>query len=278
MKHYQISMPTDEGVKYRLIKYPGGEKQIQIVPTEFAAINEAAVVDVWAQIQNGEIMDLALLTSALAPFYKKSSVNGGRISKVNLYLPYLPYARADRRFVEGDCEGLASFAWLLNQLDYDNVYTYDVHSKAAFEHIQNLVEKPIRPFLEKAINHIGGLRGLTIILPDKGAQRYMPLLNEMGIKRIATGGKVRDPQTGKLSGFTFPPVKVKKGLIIDDICDGGGTFLGLADKILETNPKAKLYLYTTHGIYSQGTGKLLEKFEQLYCTGTFKSASRGEAV
>lgn len=278
MKHYTISMPTDEGRKYRKITYPGGEKQIQILPSEFEALKTADVVDVWAQIQNGEIMDLALLTSALSELVKKSSVSGERISKMLLHLPYLPYARADRRFVYGDCEGLASFAWLLNQLGYDKVLAYDVHSKVAFQVIPNLQEESIRTFVESAIKQAGGKRGLTIILPDKGAERYRPLLAELKIKNIAVGGKVRDPGTGQLSGFTFPPVRVKRGLILDDICDGGGTFIGLAQEIKKTNPKAELFLYTTHGIYSKGIDELKKYFKQVLSTASFNSSVKKEAV
>jgi phosphoribosylpyrophosphate synthetase len=43
-------------------------------------------------------------------------------------------------------------------------------------------------------------------------------------------------------------------VVIDDICDGGTTFIELA-KIL---PKAKLYLFTTYGIYSKGMDVLLD--------------------
>jgi ribose-phosphate pyrophosphokinase len=274
MIHYQIEMPNDRGRKYESITYPGGERQIRLLPSEFDLVRKADVLDVVAQIQSGnepiEITDVALLVTALGKFIKRSRVNGEILAKRNLILPYLPYARADRHFQDGDCFGLKAFAVLVNSLEFDNVIAYDVHSEVAFRLIYNLQEKSIARCVKEAIDLIGK-RGLTIILPDKGAERYRPLLAELGIKRIAVGGKVRDPRTGKLSGFSFPPVRIKKGLIIDDICDGGGTFLGLAGEIKRLNPKARLSLYTTHGIYSQGIEKLKAEFEHVFSTGTFRN-------
>ena len=43
----------------------------------------------------------------------------------------------------------------------------------------------------------------------------------------------------------------KKVLIVDDICDRGGTFIGLT-KILKQMGCSSVGLYTTHGIYSGG--------------------------
>lgn len=269
MKHYRINIPQDRDRRYKMFSYPGGEKQVQLLPSEFEAVRAADVLDVYAQIDTGEVMELALLTTALARFVKRSPLTKIITAKRNLYLPYLPYGRADRRFVEGDCHGLRAFGVMIDALQYDRVITYDVHSAEAFKNIDKLQENPIDDFVKQAIEKVGGKRGLTIILPDRGAERYIPMLKRLGIKRYAFGAKKRDPQTGKLSGFEFPPVRVKKGLIIDDICDGGGTFVGLAEVIRKQNPKAVLSLYTTHGIYSRGVTELKKHFDHVLSTGSF---------
>ena len=53
-------------------------------------------------------------------------------------------------------------------------------------------------------------------------------------------------------------------LIVDDICDGGRTFLEAA-KILKEETTGKLFLYVTHGIFSKGIDELLEHYEHIYC-------------
>jgi ribose-phosphate pyrophosphokinase len=112
----------------------------------------------------------------------------------------------------------------------------------------------------------------TILLPDEGAVgRYdnlpWPTLN-------AT--KKRDPLTGKLSGFEVPPIsKFGEGpiLIVDDICDGGGTFLGIAKELGNSRP---LYLYTTHGIFSKGFVDLRAMFKRIYTTDSVRTDLQSE--
>ena len=55
-------------------------------------------------------------------------------------------------------------------------------------------------------------------------------------------------------------------LIVDDLCDGGGTFLGIANQAEGTVP---LGLYITHGIFSKGFGELGKHFSKIYTTNSY---------
>jgi len=57
-------------------------------------------------------------------------------------------------------------------------------------------------------------------------------------------------------------------LVVDDLCDGGGTFIGLGEAIKEINPKARLSLYITHGFFTKGLESLLEYYDRLYTTNS----------
>jgi ribose-phosphate pyrophosphokinase len=59
-------------------------------------------------------------------------------------------------------------------------------------------------------------------------------------------------------------------VIIDDICDGGRTFVELAKAIKDGRPTAKVYLVVTHGIFSAGFYELNELFEGIYCTNSYE--------
>ena len=68
--------------------------------------------------------------------------------------------------------------------------------------------------------------------------------------------KFKDPVTGIVSEIGSPDlnpelVKGKKCLIVDDICDGGGTFVGSAKLLIEAGAD-RVDLYVTHGIFSKG--------------------------
>jgi len=59
-------------------------------------------------------------------------------------------------------------------------------------------------------------------------------------------------------------------IIIDDICDGGATFINIA-KILTGYKefKGKIYLIVTHGIFSKGFAELSQYFKGIYCTNSY---------
>lgn len=262
-KHYLVYMPADEGTKYEEFRYPGGEVQVRILDSEHETIKEADILTIVAAITDGDIMPLAMLTNAIRGI---SSIPVQR-----LVLPYLPYSRADRRFVKGDCWGLAAFGELVNDLCFDRVTTMDVHNEeAAGRCIRNLVNIHTSNIIDSVFNDVDdSQRGY--LLPDKGAARYIE-----GIIKgdpIFFAEKIRDAKTGKLTGFEVPSLakisNVRSLLIVDDICDGGGTFVGIAKRLREIGWEGKLCLYVTHGIFSKGFDELSKLFDTIYTTNSF---------
>jgi ribose-phosphate pyrophosphokinase len=70
----------------------------------------------------------------------------------------------------------------------------------------------------------------------------------------------------------------KDVFIIDDICDGGRTFIEIAKAVNEVRKLSssvkpehygKNYLIVTHGIFSAGFGQLAEYFEGIYTTNSY---------
>ena len=60
---------------------------------------------------------------------------------------------------------------------------------------------------------------------------------------------------------------VKK--IVDDICDGGRTFIELAKEI-KKQTNTPIYLIVTHGIFSAGFDKLSDELDGIFCTNSVK--------
>jgi ribose-phosphate pyrophosphokinase len=89
---------------------------------------------------------------------------------------------------------------------------------------------------------------------------------------VAYATKHRDAGTGKLSSFAVPELRTHKVLIVDDICDGGGTFVGIA-RALPENHTHMLGLYVTHGLFSRGIGELVKYFTRIFTTDSLLSAS-----
>jgi ribose-phosphate pyrophosphokinase len=267
-----IRVPESAGQHYERIQYPAGELQIRLTPGAISTLYGSRDVTVICRSAHQHLMELALLSDALHALC-------GHLD-TTLVLPYLPYGRADRRFTEGDCHGLKTFGSILDwTLGYNRVKTLDAHSFRAAKNVAHLEDISARNFITRAMADIADRTGHlpALLLPDQGAARYK-------FSEVVQCAKRRDPATGQLSGFEVPEFERQDALIVDDICDGGGTFIGLAQEINRmygpsiTDPASERYkrlsLYVTHGIFSRGLKELLGYFEKVYTTDSVFQASR----
>ncbi len=168
-------------------------------------------------------------------------------------------------------------ARMVHAMSFDAVTCLDIHSDRAKEWFLIKTVTPTR-FIEQAINQFGakfGTHAVNVLLPDEGAVgRYLiPKMTGCNIWAIEVevfnARKKRDAATGKLSGFEVPRMPVHPTLIVDDICDGGGTFIGIAEQLPFIGDLA---LYTTHGIYSKGLDPIKRWFKQIYTTNSFQAS------
>lgn len=197
-----------------------------------------------------------------------------------LVLPYLPGARQDRSNPTGDVLFTArSVANMINEAYFPGgVVSLDPHSQVMPGLINHFREYPLENVVKQIPTKYDG-----VIVPDKGARvRSKRVADALGLP-LFFGGKTRDVATGKLTGFTLDnlsaePFYIENGhfLVADDICDGGGTFLGLFNKITEQGATADLYV--SHGIFSKGTVPLTAAFNNVYTTDSFLGRHDGVKV
>ena len=115
-------------------------------------------------------------------------------------------------------------------------------------------------------------RGYLKVYPDRGAlQRYSGNPTENVIC-----SKVRDPRTGQLSGFKIENPEVIEGnqdlplVVIDDLCDGGGTFKGIAQLLESHYPNRDRVIYVTHMVNPKGIATLSENYKEVYFTNSYR--------
>lgn len=194
----------------------------------------------------------------------------------HLELPWLPYARQDRHMQPGDSLALKVFARQLNQLAFDKVWVLDPHSEAAAA-IDNLVAIPQERCLLQSETLADALRKreLQLVAPDAGAlKKIHAVAQAVGAEGFATLTKQRNVVTGELTGFRLVDgdVKGKAVLIVDDLCDAGGTFIGSAQVLRDAGARS-VSLYVTHGIFSRGVENLLNQgIDRIYTTTSFARA------
>ena len=181
----------------------------------------------------------------------------------DILIPYLPFSRMDRR-IDGYSFSLKVFAELLNTIGSKKISTYDVHSGKAsllIYNFQNLsVELYQREFLKEIDFEID-----RIVLPDEGAsERYRQIVKTFP---YVQGYKSRDKDGNVTDIGIYGDVDGKNCLVLDDICDGGATFLKLGDKLKQGGAK-QLALFVTHGIFSKGLEDLLKMYSKIGCTNS----------
>lgn len=195
-------------------------------------------------------------------------------TNISLNVLYLMAARMDRAINSFQPFTLQLVARFLNSLGLAKVRILDVHSQVALNLIRGSKNVLPKAIYTQIANTLDG--DFYVCSPDKGAVERVT--NITGMEPEVQGTKKRDVTTGSLSGVTFGSVKNIRGaniLIVDDICDGGGTFVGLAEKLKEAGAK-DLYLYVTHGIFSRGTEPLLKAgFKKIFTTNSFRDDHSG---
>ncbi|WBF79267.1 hypothetical protein IACHDJAJ_00028 [Aeromonas phage vB_AdhS_TS3] len=226
-------------------QYAGGEYDVVLDYENAAMWDFEVAATIEAHIRNGDIMMLALVVDAVRELL-------GDINLI-LHLPYLPYARQDRTTEPGQAFSLKVFTKLLNTLPVDTVVINDCHSDVGIALVDKVLNIPWQmPEFVPVVD--------ALIAPDFGAtKKVQKAAKEFKIEQVIQAGKMRNVKTGELSGpVIFGNVCGKDVLVMDDICDGGRTFLQLATALKEAGAN-NLYLHVTHGIFSYGAKEKLRE-------------------
>lgn len=240
----------------KFFTFNGGE--CQIIITEVIGSR----TDIVAHLASSDdIMSLLLAVNAI----RKISAE----TKINLTIPYFPYARQDRVCSKGEAFSLEVMAGLINGLHCERVTVYDPHSEVTSELLNNVVVVAQSDIiLGTEIETLVRKQELILLAPDAGAkQKADDIAQKLGAK-INYATKKRNQETGTILQTIIPDdVRYKKFILVDDICDGGRTFIELG-KLLKENGASDLYLYVTHGIFSKGFDELKTYFNHIYCYHT----------
>jgi ribose-phosphate pyrophosphokinase len=241
-----------ESVQKKTFRFNAGETQVRLGPIPEGTTK----IVVEADVNDGQTLVELLLTLDAINYLEYQG-------PVELFLPYLPYSRQDRACAPGEAFALSVLVnCLVPHLGADDIIkTWDVHSNVAqtlfdseFEGVFHNVSAAslLQNFeLEKDVV----LNPSTIVIaPDKGAvDRATEVQNVLGLERTVYATKVRNPENGEIlrTEIQDGDYKGKNLLIVDDICDGGRTFIELA-KVLKKYEPSRIDLYITHGIFSKG--------------------------
>ncbi|MDB4311955.1 ribose-phosphate diphosphokinase [bacterium] len=180
---------------------------------------------------------------------------------LGVFMPYLPYSRQDRVCNEGEALSLKVFCDIVNTLGIDVIATLDCHSDvgvALLDGGMNVVPEHAMARNKELVDLIED-ENTVLISPDAGAnKKVLSVAKAFGGKEVIRADKVRNTKDGSITGTeVYGDVDGRTCLIIDDICDGGFTFVLLASKLKLMGAK-EVILYVTHGIFAKGVDVVLE--------------------
>ncbi len=248
-----------DGIAFESFIFNGGEPHIKI-QTDLSACN---TVNVSHRIRS--FNDFGLLLLAV------DALKRAGVREINVLVPYFPAARQDRVMVAGEPLSVKVYADLLNQMQLNQVTVFDAHSEVTPALLNNCQAIPNHIFIQQVLQHLGD--NVKLISPDGGALKKIYKVSAyLGGKEVIECSKSRDVRTGQLSGFKVYADDLNGAdcLIVDDICDAGGTFMGLAGALKAKNA-GRLFLAVSHGIFSKGLDELAKHFDVIFTTDSFKN-------
>lgn len=253
-------------IDYSISRFPDGEVQITL-----DRINHKDGALVKCRITNAEELFIVM---QIADILNRHAV----IWWLDIY--YLMGSRMDRVMDFNRPFTLRIMANVLNNLGASNVNVLAPHSDRSYlEGFFQAVSIPKE--VDKILDDFDGnsivySTEYCLIVPDKGAYDRLGCgVRNYYLDNIVVVNKVRDIATGKIQKIeiTNPDVVLstnKKFIIVDDLCDGGGTFCGIAEEIRKIKPDANLSIFVTHMVNPRGIENLSKTFDHVWFTNSYK--------
>lgn len=280
MKTLNLTSPETSDIKFEVSHFPDGQQDVKIASSKvelghYDGEHYWIATPIILKSRFNSFEDLELILCATKALKR---AGGGEI---HLYIPYLLGARSDRKFTDGGTSYLVDIvAPILNAQNFKSVTALDAHSDVAAACINNLRVIDNEELVAFAMADLypctwdTSKENCVLVSPDGGSlKKIYHAADHLKYRGdILVCSKYRD-QEGALSRIEVPirdSQIAKDFIIIDDICDGGRTFIEIAKVIkARANFTGNIYLIVTHGIFSKGFNELADNFQTIYCTNSY---------
>lgn len=236
-------------INFKSWKFPAGEVGVQIEPE---LLTNASRYDILVKKPTSD--DLMLLWNVFDIF------RTAKVPKENIdvTMNYVPYGRQDRATKPGESFALKVFATMFQEFAYCNrLMISDPHSKVTVDNLMSYGYELVVYHQEDIVKTLPAFD--NVIGPDAGSAAKLTDVVLSGLKpNVVQLSKSRVGRDVVYDDYAYDTIH-GSAIVIDDICDGGATFVSLGEMLKRTQPNMNsLCLYITHGIFSND-----EKFEQL---------------
>lgn len=205
-------------------------------------------------------------------------------ARVTAVVPYLCYARKDRRTKPNDPVTTRYVAAMFEAVGTDCVVTLEVHNPVAFENAfrcrtVSLTSAPLFLDYARALPD----EALSVVSPDPGGTKRAELLRqalESALRRpVGKAFADKHRSGGIVSGDLFiGDVAGTTALVVDDLISTGGTLLRAARAARQAGARRVLAL-VTHGLFMPGAADVLADpaIERLVITDAVPAFRLGNA-
>lgn len=254
---------SNSDISFKISKFPDGQQSVSIT----GGFDGNETIQLSSRMNS--FKDIELIICANQTLKENGAKN------VELYVPYFLGARSDRKFEQGQTNYLKNVICpIINSQGFSKVIVVDPHSDVLEACLNNFYKINNFQLVEFALAELGGRNSQTaIVSPDAGAlKKIFDVAKEFNITNVTTASKIRDIATGNIVRTELPIMDlrdIEHLIVIDDICDGGRTFIELAKAVKEIT-EIPIYLIVTHGIFSAGYAELGKYFSGVYTTNSIK--------
>lgn len=255
MKVLNLIHKEKSDINYNIFEFPDGESQILL--DEFS--HKEDYIDVKCRITNAEELFIVCQICDILDRHEMC---------YTLSIYYLMGMRMDRVMSFNRPFTLKVIMNILWQYNISSIRILEPHSDAYAR---------FNPRAEQIFIGTTGMptnwEDYQIVYPDEGASERYSFHYNMNLPVIQCS-KERDINTGKITSINIDnpqDIKDKPLLIVDDLCDGGGTFCGIAKAFEKLGiDKNRLNLSVIHMVNAKGIANLSKQFNHVWITNSYK--------
>lgn len=244
-------------VSYKFSHFKDGEMLVEL--NEPVRGDDIIVLSSFSNPVNDNLMKLLICVDALRRASAKT---------VNLLVPYLGYARQDRRMNPWQPITARLVADLLQTAGASRVITFDLHAPQ----IEGFYSIPIDNIPVSSILGMIWRKSCppdfnpdndVVVSPDHGGVvRAKSFMDSAGIPNLVVVNKYREKANEVASMQVIGNVKDKNAIIVDDLVDTGGTLIRAAEELKKLGAK-EIYIFCTHGVFSADAIERLSNCEAI---------------
>jgi len=253
----------------KIFKFPAGESGVSYhwdsSRTRYVDRGLSANINL-AWEGNDDLIHLALLVDAIRRNHPHV--------ELNLTMPYFPYARQDRVCNPGESLSVKVIADIINAMGFARVFVLDPHSDVVGAVLNNMVQIDITRSIEDSFLSLPRWR-CALVSPDAGAlKKVYGYAKKINIEKVVRADKNRDVTSGKITGTVVYSEHLGKTnlIVVDDICDGGGTFIPLAQELRKITD-GTVSLFVTHGIFTKGIDIVADAYDNVFVVNNMSGLS-----